>query len=42
MEMEDFVMNNTAQNIERLLQFGVQHKLIATLDVFVARNTLLD
>ena len=35
-------MNNTAQNIERLLQFGVQHKLIATLDVFVARNTLLD
>ena len=35
-------MNNTAQNIERLLQFGVQHKLIAPLDVFVARNTLLD
>lgn len=28
--------------IERLLRFGVQHKLITELDVYVARNALLD
>ena len=35
-------MNDTGLWIERLLQFGLQHRLIAPLDVYVARNTLLD
>lgn len=35
-------MPNTAMLIERLLQFGVQHSLITTLDAYAARNTLLD
>ena len=36
------VMNDTGLWIERLLRFGLQQKLIAPLDVYVARNTLLD
>ena len=35
-------MNDTGLWIERLLRFGLQQKLIAPLDVYVARNTLLD
>ncbi|MEG1932350.1 MAG: UDP-glucose--hexose-1-phosphate uridylyltransferase, partial [Pygmaiobacter sp.] len=35
-------MNNTVYQLERLLQFGVHQNLLQELDVFVARNTLLD
>ncbi len=35
-------MNNTALSIERLLRFGLEHNMISPLDLFVARNTLLD
>lgn len=35
-------MNNTGLLIERLVRFGLQHKLLAPLDAYVARNTLLD
>lgn len=35
-------MNDTGLLIERLLRFGLAHGMIAPLDVYVARNTLLD
>lgn len=35
-------MEQTALNVERLLQFGVRHRLIKDEDIYVARNTLLD
>ncbi|MEG2206421.1 MAG: galactose-1-phosphate uridylyltransferase, partial [Oscillospiraceae bacterium] len=35
-------MRDTAREIERLVQFGMQHSLIGPLDAYVARNTLLD
>ncbi|HIW53505.1 MAG TPA: UDP-glucose--hexose-1-phosphate uridylyltransferase [Candidatus Ruthenibacterium merdigallinarum] len=35
-------MNNTALSIERLLRFALERRMLAPLDVYVARNTLLD
>lgn len=35
-------MSDTGLWIERLLQYGMQHSLITALDVYVARNTLLE
>ncbi len=37
-----FNKQKTLKYIEKLVQFGVQHKLIEMLDAYVARNTLID